>query len=207
MPDSTILDSVAALRELFPEPGVDTPQIRKQRARLDEHARAFIAHSPFLVLGTVGDVSPKGDHPGFVRVIDDATLLIPDRTGNNRIDSFRNLVADPRAAAIFLVPGVDETLRVNGRAEITIDAALLAPSALFGKTPKAGILLRVEEVYLQCAKALVRAKLWQRDAWSDASAMTPPKKMLADQVGSTDGGAAYEASIERAMLAEGRKPS
>ena len=207
MPDSTILDSVAALRELFPEPGVDTPQIRKQRARLDEHARAFIAHSPFLVLGTVGDVSPKGDHPGFVRVIDDATLLIPDRTGNNRIDSFRNLVADPRAAAIFLVPGVDETLRVNGRAEITIDAALLAPSALFGKTPKAGILLLVEEVYLQCAKALVRAKLWQRDAWSDASAMTPPKKMLADQVGSTDGGAAYEASIERAMLAEGRKPS
>lgn len=204
MPDSTILDSVDALRRLYPEPPADSPVMRKQRAALDAHCREFIAHSPFLVLGTVGDVTPKGDHPGFVRVLDDATLLIPDRAGNNRIDSFRNIVANPAAAAIFFVPGVNETLRVNGRAEITVDAALLAPSALNGKAPKAGYLLHVEEVFLQCAKALVRAQLWQPETWRDASAMTPPRRMLAEQTGANDGGARYAESMARALKDEGR---
>jgi uncharacterized protein len=204
MPDSTILDSVDALRRLYPEPPADSPVIRKQRATLNAHCREFIAHSPFLVLGTVGDVSPKGDHPGFVRVLDDVTLLIPDRAGNNRIDSFRNIVANPAAAAIFFVPGINETLRVNGRAEITADPALLAPTALNSKTPQAGYLLHVDEVFLQCAKALVRSQLWQPETWRGAAAMTPPKRMLSEQTGSGDGGASYEGRIRAAMKDEGR---
>jgi PPOX class probable FMN-dependent enzyme len=204
MPDSPILDSVEALRALYPEPAANSPVIKKQRATLNQHCREFIAHSPFLVLGTVGDVSPKGDHPGFVRVLDDATLLIPDRAGNNRIDSFRNIVANPTAAAIFFVPGVNETLRVNGRCEITSDAAVLAPSTFNGKAPKAGFLLHVEEVFLQCAKALVRSRLWQPDAWPDRAAMTPPKRMLAEQTGSNDDGARYETNVKNAMTDEGR---
>ena len=205
MPDSPILNSVDALRALYPEPGPDTPQVKKQQSRLDHHCRAFIAHAPFLVLGTVGDVSPKGDHPGFVRVLDDVTLLIPDRGGNNRIDSFRNLVGDPRAAVIFLVPGVNETLRVNGCAAITVDPVLLAPATLNGKAPTAGLLLHVEEVFLQCAKALVRSRLWQSDAWPDLADLTPPRAMLADHVGGTDGGARYADGIARAMKEEGRE--
>ena len=204
MPDLPLLDSVAALRVLYPEPAPDARAIRKQLAVLDAHCRAFIAHSPFLVLGTVGDVSPKGDDPGFVRVLTESCLLIPDRAGNNRIDSLRNITEDPRAAAIFFVPGITETLRVNGRAEITVDPHLLAPSSLNGKAPKCGIVLHVEEVFLHCAKALLRSRLWQPDAWPDTSDMTPPKGMLAEQTGTNDGGAGYDASIRAAMKDEGR---
>ena len=126
--------------------------------KLDKHCRNFIAQSPFLVIGSSSadgaDVSPKGDGPGFVAVLDDTTLLIPDRLGNNRVDTMRNIIDNPDVAMIFFVPGMNETLRVNGKAEIVTDPALLEPLSVRGKAPKSGILIKVDEAFLHCAKAL-----------------------------------------------------
>ena len=133
--------------------------MEKQLPALDPWCRKFISLSPFLVLGTVGDVSPKGDAPGFVQVIDDKTLLLPDRKGNNRLDSLGNLLENPAVGIIFMIPGVNETLRVNGTAEITVDPALLEPLAVRGQVPKTGLLIHIEEANLHCAKALIRSDL------------------------------------------------
>jgi PPOX class probable FMN-dependent enzyme len=136
----------------------------KQRDRLDEHAQAFIAASPFVLLATRGeagaDCSPRGDAPGFVRVADEKTLLLPDRRGNNRIDSLRNVVHDPAVALLFLVPGVSETFRINGRARISADPALLESFAVDGKLPTTVLVVTVDEVFVQCSRALVRSELW-----------------------------------------------
>ncbi len=137
----------------------------KIRSRLDRHARHFIALSPFLVIASADaegrlDASPRGDPPGFVQVLDDATLLLPDRRGNNLADTFGNLLTRPRVGLVFFVPGVEETLRVNGTARVTTDPALLAGCAVQGKPPVTGTLIGVEEAYFHCAKALRRARLW-----------------------------------------------
>ncbi len=137
----------------------------KVQARLDAHCRAFIARSPFLVLATCDadgglDASPRGDAPGFVAVLDDSTLLLPDRPGNRRVDSFGNIVANPGVGLLFFVPGLPETLRVNGTARITTDPGLLAPLAVQGKVPTAGLLIAVHEAFFHCGKALIRSKLW-----------------------------------------------
>lgn len=142
---------------------------RKCVNRLDKHCRDFIALSPFLVLGSAGadgraDVSPRGDPPGFVKVLDDRTLLIPDRPGNNLLDSLSNLVANPEVGLLFLIPGFDETLRINGTAEIVRDPALLAPLAVDGKAPKVAIRVGVREAYLHCARSFRRARLWDPHA-------------------------------------------
>ena len=180
MPDITITD-LAALREVYPEPkGV---AVDKQLAALDKHCRHFIAHSPFLVLGTAGDVSPKGDAPGFVQVVDGKTLVIPDRKGNNRMDSLQNILDNPQVGLLFMIPGVNETLRVNGRAEVTIDPAILEPLAVNGKVPASALVVHVEEAYLHCAKALARAKIWQADAQVAKDTIPPAGRIYADQVG------------------------
>ncbi len=164
---------------------------QKQLARLDIHARRFIELSPFLVISSqgadgLGDVSPKGDAPGFVQVLDDSTLLIPDRPGNNRLDTLSNLMVNAGVGLLFLVPGVCETLRVNGRARVTTGDDLLAPTAVRGRLPTAGILVAVEEVYLHCAKALVRSKLWEDDHKVERRTLPSLGQMLADQIGGID---------------------
>ena len=144
--------------------------------RLNDLTRQFIERSPFVCVATAAadgglDVSPKGDGPGFVRVLDERTLLIPDRPGNRLADSLRNLLADPRIALLFLIPGVGDTFRVNGRAVITDDAELLAPSAIEGKPPKLGLLVSIEEAYTHCPKAMIRSDLWNPEHHIDRSAL------------------------------------
>ena len=174
------LDSAAAiqseeeLRGMHAEPSALVK--KKCVTRLDGNCRAFIGLSPFLVIGTSGadgrgDVSPRGDPPGFVKVLDDTTLLIPDRPGNNLLDSLSNLVANPEVGLLFLIPGFDETLRINGKAELVRDPALLAALAIDGKPPKVGIRVAVREVYLHCARSFRRARLW------DPAARVPRKTL------------------------------
>src|SRR5260370_23102647 len=137
--------------------------VRKQMDRLDEQRRAFMGASPMLMLATMGalpDNSPRGDVPGFVKVADDTTLLSPDRGGNNRIDSLRNIVVNPRVGLLFLVPGVHETFRVNGEAFLSKDPGLLRQFEMKGALPRTVIVVKVREAYIHCARALVRADLW-----------------------------------------------
>jgi hypothetical protein len=174
------------LRERYDPPS--DRAVRKQLAALDGHCRTFIAKSPFLVMGTAGgdgslDVSPKGDAPGFVAVLDDRTLLVPDRPGNNRLDGMRNILDNPHVGLLFFIPGVKETLRVNGRVRITTDQTLLAPLAVQGRTPKTGLLVEIDEVYLHCAKALIRSKLWDPASQIDRATLPSLGKMIADQIG------------------------
>ncbi|MGJ7524126.1 pyridoxamine 5'-phosphate oxidase family protein [Variovorax sp. GB1P17] len=156
------IDTVAQLEALFGVPG--EASLKKEVPYLHPSYQALIAASPFAVLATLGadglDASPRGDPPGFVAVQDEKTLLLPERRGNNRIDSLRNIVADPRVALLFLIPGVGETLRVNGKARITTEPALMARFAMEGKLPQCVIEIKVETVFFQCARAIQRSKLW-----------------------------------------------
>jgi PPOX class probable FMN-dependent enzyme len=138
------------------------------------------------------DCSPRGDAPGFVRVADEKTLLIPDRRGNNRIDSLRNLVRDPRISLLFLIPGVGETLRVNGRAAITTDPALLASFAVDGKTPRTVLAVTVERIYFQCAKAIKRSQLWDPARHVERNSLPSAGDILAQLTGGTVGGEVYD---------------
>lgn len=160
--------------------------LKKELTALDEHMTAFIAHSPFVILSTHSrdgrcDASPRGDAPGFVRVLDERTLLVPDRFGNNRVDSFRNILETGRVGLLFLVPGFGETLRVNGRAALIRDEPLLAPMTAQGKQPLLALAVEVEECFLQCAKALIRSKLWTTDAWPNLKSLPSAGEMLCDQ--------------------------
>lgn len=188
-----VVDDEAGLRTIYPEPTLRAR--RKCLPALDRHCRDFIALSPFLCLGTGteagADVSPRGDAPGFVQVLDDKTLFIPDRPGNNRLDSLANLVANPRVGLLFLIPGVDETLRVNGIATIVADEALRERCAVGGKLPKSGILVEVHEAYLHCGKALIRARLWRDDYKVERRRLPTLGQMISDQV--RDGASAAEA--------------
>ena len=152
-----------SLRAHFGE--MTTLAAHKVLPRLDRHSRAFIALSPFLVLATADsdggvDASPRGDAPGFVAMLDDTTLVIPDRPGNRRVDSFSNVIRHPGIGLIFFVPGFDETLRVNGTGRVVTEAALLAPLEAQGKVPATGLLVSISQVFFHCGKALIRAKLW-----------------------------------------------
>jgi len=179
----TTISSTEALRALYGQPGERA--VAKEQARLDEHTRAFIAHSPFLVLGTAGadgrcDVSPKGDAPGFVHVLDDHRLAIPDRLGNNRLDGLRNVVENPHVGLIFFIPGREDTLRVNGRATISRDEALLERLAVNGKRPQTALVVEVEQTFMHCARAFKRAGLWQPERWPDTSAVPSMQRMIWD---------------------------
>ena len=203
MPDGTITD-VKDLREIYPEP--KGSPIEKVRYELDDHCRSFIARSPFLVLGTSGDVSPKGDNPGFVRVLDKKTILIPDRRGNNRLDSYQNIIANPMVSVIFFIPAVNETFRIRGDGEVTIDQALLAPSTLNGKAPQAGLIIHIREAYLHCGKAVLRSKLWEVDRKTNPKNFSG-RDILADHVGRdrAEFEEYYDANLDATMIEEGRK--
>lgn len=180
------IEDVEQLRESYGAPSERA--LKKQLSRIDKHCRDFIARSPFLVIASADpsgrcDASPKGDAPGFVQVIDDTTLLIPDRLGNNRIDTLANLLARPGIGLIFFVPGINETLRVNGRACITTDPALLEPLAVNGKVPRSAILVTAEEIYFHCGKALIRSDLWNPDKQVRRSDFPSLGRILADQIG------------------------
>ena len=181
-----IIEDIAEIRELYGEPMERA--VKKQLPRLEKHSRAFIALSPFLVIASADprgrvDASPKGDAPGFVQVIDDATLLIPDRLGNNRVDTISNLLAAPGVGLIFFVPGLRETLRVNGKARITTDRALLEACAVNGKPPRSGILVTAEEVYFHCGKALIRSDLWNPAKMLKHADFPPLGQIIAEQIG------------------------
>jgi uncharacterized protein len=158
--------------------------------------RVLIEKSPFAALATCGpeglDCSPRGDLPGFVRVHDEKTLMMPDRRGNNRIDSLRNIVRDPRVALLFLIPGSGSTLRVNGRAHVSGDADLLASFRMEGKAPRTVIVIIVEEIYFQCARAIVRSELWNPDKRVDPRTLPTPGQILADLSGNRVGGEEYD---------------
>jgi len=183
------IESPQQLREIYGEPMERA--VKKQLTRLDRHCRNFIALSPFLVIASSDpsgrcDASPKGDAPGFVRVVDDTTLLIPDRLGNNRIDTLGNLLARPGIGLIFFVPGINETLRVNGRAKVTTDPELLEPLAVGGKVPRSGILVAAEEIYFHCGKALIRSDLWNPDKRVARGSWPSLGRIIAEQVGGMD---------------------
>jgi hypothetical protein len=154
----------------------------KEIDHVSDHYSAFIEASPFVVLATSGpeglDCTPRGDPAGFVRVVDRKTLMLPDRRGNNRLDALRNIVRDPRVALLFLVPGIGRTLRVNGTASITTDPALCASFAIEGKTPRSVVVVTAKRVYTQCAKALVRSRLWDPASHVPESALPSSGEML-----------------------------
>jgi PPOX class probable FMN-dependent enzyme len=173
------------LAAIYPQPKPRV--IAKARPSIDAHARRFIAMSPFCVLATSGadgsaDASPRGGHPGFVRVGDPNLLLLPDRPGNNRIDSFRNIVDGSGSVhVLFFVPGIDETLRVGGRGTLTTDPGLLASMAEFGKLPRAILRIAVQEAYFHCGKALMRAKLWSHEGHVERATFPSISEVIHDQ--------------------------
>jgi PPOX class probable FMN-dependent enzyme len=177
-----LVSTMTDLEALYPEPPVGNA-IVKEIDRINGPYRALIEAAPFFALATTGpeglDCSPRGDAPGFVRVQDEKTLLIPDRRGNNRIDSLRNLVRDPRVALLFLIPGCGETLRVIGRAAISGDPALRESFAVDGKLPRSVIVVTVERIYYQCPKAIVRSKLWDPTTWRDRKTLPTSGAILA----------------------------
>jgi hypothetical protein len=165
-PDPHLVTSDAQLTTLYGE--ASPASLTKEVDYLTAEYRTFVEKAPFVILASVGseglDCTPRGDPAGFVRVVDARTVLIPDRRGNNRIDTLRNIVRDPRISLLFLIPGVGETLRINGRAEITTDPQLCASFAMDGKLPKSVLRVKAERVYFQCPKALIRSRLWSPDA-------------------------------------------
>jgi len=195
----TVADSEAALRDCYAAPN-DLVQ-KKILPRLDRHARAFIALSPLVMLATAGadgaDCSPRGDAPDFVRVEDDTTLLLPDRRGNNLIDSLRNVAQQPAVGLLFLVPGINEMLRVNGDAVIVTDAARLAPMRVQGRAPASALQVAVREVYFHCGKALLRAELWNPERHVPRGGFPSLGRVLADQIAGVD------AEVAEANLQDG----
>jgi len=172
--------STEQLESIYGDP--PPTSLLKEIDYISEHYRAFIEKAPFVTVATCGpqglDCSPRGDPPGFVRVADEKTLMIPDRRGNNRIDSMRNLVRDPRISLLFLIPGINETLRINGRAEIVIDPDMCASFAMQGKLPRSVLVVTVERIYFQCQKALVRSRLWDVEAQIPRSELPSTGKIL-----------------------------
>jgi PPOX class probable FMN-dependent enzyme len=194
MPNAHTLTTVEQLEALYGLPV--GAAVVKEIDHISAEYRTFIEAAPFFVLASNGpegvDCSPRGDEPGFVRVADEKTLLIPDRRGNNRIDSLRNIVRDPRVSLLFLVPGVGETFRVIGRASITTDPALCESFVFAGKTPRSVIVVTVESVYFQCSKAIVRSKLWDASRHVDRKSLPSNGTILAAITKGEVGGEEYD---------------
>ncbi|WP_066731626.1 pyridoxamine 5'-phosphate oxidase family protein [Cupriavidus sp. D384] len=189
--------TLADLEALYAEPGAAS--LSKEVDYLHPHYRAFVEASPFCLLSTMndhgGDCSPRGDAPGFVQVLDDRTLLLPDRRGNNRIDSLRNILADPRVGLLFLVPGVNETLRVSGTATVSTAPDLIARCLMQGKAPTTVLMIRIHSVFFQCARALLRSRLWLADAQVPREALPSTGTMLAALSQNAIDGAAYDREL------------
>ena len=177
------------LRSIMGKPG---ELVRKKViSYLDEHCKDFLSRSPFLVIATTDelgncDVSPRGDRPGFALVLDDKHLVIPERPGNRRIDTLRNILANPKAGLLFLIPGLGETLRVNGKASLVKDDVLLERMAVNGKKPLIGIGIEVEECFIHCAKAMKRSGLWEPETWSEKDSLPNAARILLDHTKITD---------------------
>ena len=190
----SIIRSVEELEALYGRP-VEASTV-KEVDRITPDYRRLIEASPFLVLATSGpeglDCSPRGDRPGFVRIADERTLMLPDRRGNNRVDSLRNIVRDPRAALLFLIPGSGTTLRANGRAHLDTDPALLASFAVEGKAPRSVVVFRVEAIYFQCARAVLRADLWNPESRVPPESLPSPGSILAALSAERVGGEGYD---------------
>lgn len=181
-----MIETLVDLRQTYPEPKARA--LAKQLDRLDPHCKRFIGLAPFLVLATTGkdgrvDASPRGGAPGFVQVIDDKTLHLPDALGNNRLDSFTNIVETGRCGMLFFVPGMDETLRINGKASLRNDTELLRKFTHERNPPRVVIEIGIEEAYLHCAKALMRSKLWGAEHRIDRSLFPSMGQMIKDQSG------------------------
>ena len=202
MTSDHIIRDLDALRAVYSEPSGGA--VAKEVDYLHPHYQAMIRAAPFAVLATVGerfvDASPRGDGPGFVEIADDRTLLLPDRRGNNRIDGLRNILADNRVALLFLIPGIGETLRVNGRAEISVDPDLLARFIHAGKLPRSVLVVHVETVFFQCAKAVIRAELWNPARQIPRTALPSNGTILADVTQGQFDGAAYDATAPARLL-------
>lgn len=199
--DDHLIRDPAVLEALYGAP-VEASLV-KQADRVTPEYRAWIEAAPFAVLATAGpgglDASPRGDAPGFVHVEDERTLLLPDRRGNNRVDSLRNVLADPRVGVLFLLPGLGETLRVNGTAAVSVDPALLDRFAVAGKPPRTVLVVRVSEVFFQCSRAVLRAGLWDPARHVDRARLPTPGRILAAMSGARVGGAAYDAGLQERL--------
>jgi len=196
----TEINSLAELRRCYAEPS--ELALRKELDHIDRHSRDFIGRAPFVVLATADaggwpDVSPRGDAPGFVGVVDDKRLHLPDRPGNNRLDSFQNLIGNPKIALLFVVPGRLETLRVNGSARLLTDPELLASYAVRGKPARAVVEITAVSVYFQCGKALLRSALWQAEKWPSLAGLASFAEALSEQIKGLDK-TASQARLEKA---------
>jgi len=198
-----LVTTMEQLEQMYGE--IQAPARVKEIDHVNAHYRAFIEAAPFFAMATAGpggmDCSPRGDPAGFVRVHDEKTLLIPDRRGNNRIDSLRNLIDDPRVALLFLIPGCNETIRVVGRAKISIDPALRESFVMEGKTPRCVIVVSVERVFYQCPKALVRSKLWDHTRHVDRASLPTPGTILAGISGGKVGGPEHDRTYPERLKA------
>ena len=190
----SIITTIDQLEAVYGETGLASTA--KVADHVTPHYRIIIEKSPFVALATCGpegvDCSPRGDLPGFVRIHDEKTLMMPDRRGNNRVDSLRNIVRDPWIALLFLIPGSGTTLRINGRAEVSADPDLLASFKVDGKAPRTVIVMTVDEIYFQCARAIVRSDLWNPDKRVDPKSLPTPGQILADMSENRVGGEAYD---------------
>jgi uncharacterized protein len=190
----SVIATVEQLEAIYGQPN-DASTV-KVAGRVTLSYRLLIEKSPFAALATSGpeglDCSPRGDLPGFVRIHDDRTLMMPDRRGNNRIDSLRNIVRDPRIALLFLIPGSGSTLRVNGRAHVSVDPDLLSSFKVEGKAPRTVVVMTVDEIYFQCARAIVRSDLWNPDKRVDPRSLPTPGQILADMSDNRVGGEQYD---------------
>jgi PPOX class probable FMN-dependent enzyme len=190
----TIIATIDQLEAIYGQP--NEASTVKVADRITPQYRVLIDKSPFAALATCGpeglDCSPRGDLPGFVRVHDETTLMMPDRRGNNRVDSLRNIVRDPRIALLFLIPGSGSTLRVNGHARVSADADLLASFKVDGKAPRTVIVMTVDEIYFQCARAIVRSDLWNPDRRVDPKSLPTPGQILAEMSENRVGGEDYD---------------
>ncbi len=192
---------MSSLRECYTDQPSERARLKVQNA-LDGHMRNFIALSPFVCLGSSSadgaDVTPRGDQPGFVHVLDDQTLLIPDWPGNNRLDTLMNIEANPQVGLLFLIPGFTESLRVNGVADVSLDPALLERWTVNGRHPRSVLRVSVREAFLHCGKAILRSKLWDESAKVDRSVLPSYGQMLKDQTQVRDTAEQIQASVEDA---------
>jgi PPOX class probable FMN-dependent enzyme len=199
-----LVTTIQALEALY---GPKNPNsIVKEIDHINDSYRKLIEAAPFVALATGGpdglDCSPKGDAPGFVHVLDDKTLAIPDRPGNTRLDGFRNIVSDPRIGMLFLIPGIGETLRVNGRASISVDPELMQSFAVNGKLPRCVLIVHVETVYFHCSKAIVRSKLWNEESKIDRKSLPSTGTILAELSQGKLGGETYDREAPEKIKAQ-----
>jgi PPOX class probable FMN-dependent enzyme len=190
----SIIATIEQLEAIYGETGLASTA--KVADHVTPYYRLIIEKSPFVALATCGpeglDCSPRGDLPGFVRIHDEKTLMIPDRRGNNRVDSLRNIVRDPRIGLLFLIPGSGSTLRANGRGQLSADPGLLESFEMSGKLPRSVIIMTVDEIYFQCARAIVRSDLWNPDKHIDPRELPTPGQILADMSANRVGGDQYD---------------